>query len=98
MVTIKEAATTFLANRRIAVCVGMSFWKRRRIADFVRSAAGVPVFRRTVVPRCWSQRRMPSVTSSSVLSSTRVSMGKGGRCPMPMTWIGSMSQSGPGSR
>ena len=36
------------ANRRIAVCVGMSFWKRRRIAEFVRSSAGVPVFRRTV--------------------------------------------------
>lgn len=35
------------ANRRIAVCVGMSFWKRRRIADFVRSSAGDPVFRRT---------------------------------------------------
>jgi capsular polysaccharide export protein len=35
------------ANRRIAVCVGMSFWKRRRVADFLRSTAGVPVFRRT---------------------------------------------------
>ncbi len=35
------------ANRGIAVCVGMSFWKRRRIAEFVRSSAGVPVFRRT---------------------------------------------------
>lgn len=35
------------ANRRIAVCVGMSFWKRRRIAEFVRCAAGTPVFRRT---------------------------------------------------
>jgi capsular polysaccharide export protein len=35
------------ANRRIAACVGMSFWKRRRIADFVRSSAGAPVFRRT---------------------------------------------------
>jgi capsular polysaccharide export protein len=35
------------ANRRIAVCVGMSFWKRRRIADFVRSSVGDPVFRRT---------------------------------------------------
>ena len=34
-------------NRRIAVCVGMSFWKRRRIADFVHSSAGAPVFRRT---------------------------------------------------
>jgi capsular polysaccharide export protein len=36
------------ANRSIAVCVGMSFWKRRRIADFVRSSSGAPVFRRTV--------------------------------------------------
>jgi capsular polysaccharide export protein len=35
------------ANRRIAVCVGMSFWKRRRIGDFVRSSIGDPVFRRT---------------------------------------------------
>ncbi len=35
------------ANRRIAVCVGMSFWKRRRVADFLLSAAGPPVFRRT---------------------------------------------------
>jgi capsular polysaccharide export protein len=34
-------------NRSIAVCVGMSFWKRRRIADFLRSSAGVPVFRRS---------------------------------------------------
>jgi capsular polysaccharide export protein len=36
------------ANRRIAVCVGMSFWKRRRIADFVGSSAGAPVFRRSL--------------------------------------------------
>jgi capsular polysaccharide export protein len=39
-----------IANRRIAVCVGMSFWKRRRVADFLRSTAGVPVFRRTAAP------------------------------------------------
>jgi capsular polysaccharide export protein len=36
-----------LANRRVAVCVGMSFWKRRRVADFLRSTAGTPAFRRT---------------------------------------------------
>ncbi len=35
------------ANRRIAVLVGMSFWKRRRVADFFRSAAGPPAFRRS---------------------------------------------------
>jgi capsular polysaccharide export protein len=37
-----------IANRRVAVCVGMSFWKRRRVADFLRSSSGAPVFRRTV--------------------------------------------------
>jgi capsular polysaccharide export protein len=45
------------ANRRIAVCVGMSFWKRRRIADFVRSSAGVPVFRRTAAGAVAAARR-----------------------------------------
>jgi len=35
------------ANRRIGVCVGMSFWKRRRVAEFTASSAGVPVFRRS---------------------------------------------------
>jgi capsular polysaccharide export protein len=34
------------ANRHIAVCVGMSFWKRRRVAEFLASSAGAPVFRR----------------------------------------------------
>jgi capsular polysaccharide export protein len=36
-----------LANRRIAVCLGMAWWKRRRIAAFLRSAGAAPVFRRT---------------------------------------------------
>jgi capsular polysaccharide export protein len=35
------------ANRRIAVCVGMSFWKRRRMASALASAAGPPAFART---------------------------------------------------
>jgi len=34
------------ANRRIAVLVGMSFWKRRRVADFFCSSGGPPAFRR----------------------------------------------------
>jgi capsular polysaccharide export protein len=38
---------TEAANRGIAVCVGMSFWKRRRVAAFFRSAEGGPLFRRT---------------------------------------------------
>jgi capsular polysaccharide export protein len=36
-----------IANRQVAVCTGMSFWKRRRIGEFLRSAADPPVFRRT---------------------------------------------------
>ncbi len=34
------------ANRRIAVCLGMSFWKRRRMAAALASAAGAPAFPR----------------------------------------------------
>lgn len=34
------------ANRRIAVCLGMSFWKRRRMAAALASAAGPPAFAR----------------------------------------------------
>ena len=34
-------------NRGVAVCMGMSFWKRRQVRDFLRSSAGTPVFRRT---------------------------------------------------
>ncbi len=36
------------ANRRIAVCLGMSRWKRRQVTDFLRSSAGPPAFRRTI--------------------------------------------------
>jgi capsular polysaccharide export protein len=56
-------------NRGIGVCVGMSFWKRRRVADFLRSSAGVPVFRRDAAAAvaasrgravaCWTSR-MPA--------------------------------------
>ena len=33
------------ANREIAACVGMSFWKRRRVADFVRAPRRIPASR-----------------------------------------------------
>ncbi|MEO3470237.1 capsular biosynthesis protein [Roseomonas sp. CAU 1739] len=36
-----------VANRRIAVCLGMSFWKRRRMGAALSSAAGPPAFART---------------------------------------------------
>jgi capsular polysaccharide export protein len=34
-------------NRNVAVCLGMSFWKRRQVRDFLRSSVGTPAFRRT---------------------------------------------------
>lgn len=53
--TLEEACQILAAwkrqneiNRTIAVCVGMSFWKRRRIAQFLRSTDGRPAFARNV--------------------------------------------------
>jgi capsular polysaccharide export protein len=46
------------ANRRIAACVGMSFWKRRRIADFLASSAGAPGFRRSAARAIAAARRL----------------------------------------
>src|SRR5271165_1606981 len=34
-------------NRGVAVCLGMSFWKRRQVRDFLWSSAGTPAFRHT---------------------------------------------------
>jgi len=36
------------ANQRVAVCLGMSFWKRRRVADFFRTSRAEATFARTV--------------------------------------------------
>ena len=47
------------ANRRVAVLVGMSFWKRRRVADFLRSTAGAPAFRRTTAGALRAARGRP---------------------------------------
>ena len=47
------------ANRHIAVLVGMSFWKRRRVAEFFRSAGGPPAFRRSAQAALAAARRRP---------------------------------------
>jgi capsular polysaccharide export protein len=51
----KQEAT----NRRIAVCLGMSFWKRRQVSDFLRSGTGGPAFRRTARAALGKARRSP---------------------------------------
>jgi capsular polysaccharide export protein len=46
-------------NRDIAVCLGMSFWKRRQVRHFLRSSAGTPVFGRTQNAAITGARRRP---------------------------------------
>jgi capsular polysaccharide export protein len=63
------------ANRRIAVCVGMSFWKRRRIADFVRSSSGAPVFRRTAAGAIAAAMRRPGAPGAIAGWASRLPAG-----------------------
>jgi capsular polysaccharide export protein len=35
-------------NRQIVVCVGISWWKRRRVGDFLAAVGGKPAFRRSI--------------------------------------------------
>jgi capsular polysaccharide export protein len=46
-------------NRDVAVCLGMSFWKRRQVRDFLRSSTGAPAFRRTKNAAFAAARRRP---------------------------------------
>jgi capsular polysaccharide export protein len=46
-------------NRDVTVCLGMSFWKRRQVRDFLRSSAGTPAFRRTKNAALAAARRRP---------------------------------------
>ena len=63
---LTEWRATELANRRIAACVGMSFWKRRRIADFLRSTAGAPVFRRNAASAVAAARRVSKAEPGAI--------------------------------
>jgi capsular polysaccharide export protein len=63
-------------NRDIAVCLGMSFWKRRQIRHFLRSSAGTPVFRRTKKAAIAAARRRPG--SSIAVWASRAPAGLAG--------------------
>jgi capsular polysaccharide export protein len=63
-------------NRDIAVCLGMSFWKRRQIRHFLRSSAGTPVFRRTKKAAIAVARRRPG--SSIAVWASRAPAGLAG--------------------
>ena len=92
------------ANRRIGVCVGMSFWKRRRIAEFVRSSAGVPVFRRSTAaavaasrapaggpPRAiagWASRLPPGLAEEAARPGNPADPGRGRVYPLGRARVG----------
>jgi capsular polysaccharide export protein len=63
-------------NRDIAVCLGMSFWKRRQVRHFLRSSAGTPVFRRTKNAAIAAARRRPG--SSIAVWASRAPAGLAG--------------------
>ena len=44
---LATAAPVFEADRPIVACLGMSFWKRRRVAEFLGANGDSPQFRRT---------------------------------------------------
>ena len=46
-------------NRRVAACLGMSFWKRRQVAAFLRSSHGAPSFPRTTRAALAKARAQP---------------------------------------
>jgi len=66
-------------NREVAVCLGISWWKRRRIADFLATANGRPVFRRSVAGAIeaavarggaiavWATREPPGLTKAAAI-------------------------------
>ncbi len=76
------------ANRRIAVCVGMSFWKRRQVADFFRSTAGAPRFCRNARQALAATRARPG--SAIAVWATRVPRGLpqvAVRERIPLLWV-----------
>jgi capsular polysaccharide export protein len=44
-------------NRRIAVCMGMSFWKQRRMGEVLRSSDGAPEFHKTAISAIEAAKR-----------------------------------------
>ncbi|GGG34239.1 hypothetical protein GCM10010964_22710 [Caldovatus sediminis] len=62
-------------NRRIVVCCGMAFWKRRRIAAAFASEAGTPAFRNGVRAAVAAARRRGDAGATLAVWATRVPRG-----------------------
>lgn len=62
---------TIMANRQIGACLGMSRWKRRRIADFLATAPGHPPFRQRIdagqrgAVAVWATRQPPGLDDAA---------------------------------
>jgi capsular polysaccharide export protein len=76
---VSEAREAFPMDRQIAVCVGISWWKQRRVGDFLAAAGGKPVFRRGVAGAVsaalarngaigvWATREPPGLAEAAAL-------------------------------
>jgi len=66
-------------NRQIVVCVGISWWKRRRVGDFLAAVGGKPAFRRSIADAVsvalarngaigvWATREPPGLAEAAAL-------------------------------
>lgn len=68
---LAEWRRTIMINRQIGACLGMSRWKRRRIADFLATAPGAPPFLETVrnglhgAVAVWATRQPPGLEEAA---------------------------------
>jgi capsular polysaccharide export protein len=69
---LAEWRRIFARNREIAVCAGMSLWKRRRVAQLLTTGEAAPVFRRSARA---ATRKAASRGGAVAVWSTRVPKG-----------------------
>ncbi|GBQ29262.1 capsule polysaccharide export protein [Gluconacetobacter sacchari DSM 12717] len=69
---------TIAVNRQVGACLGMSRWKRRRIADFLATAPGAPPFLQDFRPglpgavAVWATRQPPGLEQAARACGTPV--------------------------
>lgn len=74
-------------NRRIAVCVGMSFWKRRRIAAALGSSLGPPDFARGAAEAVATAARCDGAIAVWASRAPRGLVEQAGRAGVPLLWV-----------
>ena len=75
------------ANRRIAVCVGMSFWKRRRIAAAFASTRGEPEFHRGTRAALSAATRRGGAIAVWASRAPRDLAARAAEAGIPLVWV-----------